>query len=417
MIGEQIRFDLDDMTAYSSNNFRQIHQDLLIVCAAIEYADRRWKRGATRWRRSFQVRVPVGETLKWESCSECLSRTLELLSGDTWNFTFDPWQGESLISTEKKGLVFEKKEIAIAYSEGLDSRCVSALSGSDSEVLRVRVAKSRQRWKTGDRRFDQIPFEVTVRNGPEISQRFRGWKFLAIAAIACQIAGLRRIVIPESGQSALGPVLEPLHNSWPDYRNHPAHVRNMQHLMNTLLEADLKYEQPRLWHTKGETVSEYLTRFGNDHQTDLATTRSCWQTRWNVIKDGRFRQCGLCAACLLRRMSMHFAGVEEQCGTYVFDDLTVPDFECMLAENESVRTSGSMRQHAYAGVKHLQRLAEKAGVAQPVLGQHAHEIATATSRAQDEVLSKLKCLLERHSEEWNSFVGAQGQTSFIRKWI
>ncbi len=42
---------------------------------------------------------------------------------------------------------------------------------------------------------------------------------------------------------------------------------------------------------------------------------------------GESRQCGICASCLLRRMSVHSANCIEPVGTYLFEDLNVSILE------------------------------------------------------------------------------------------
>src|SRR3546814_4414490 len=68
----------------------------------------------------------------------------------------------------------------------------------------------------------------------ESSFRSRGFQFGVVAAIAAHLFGISRIVVPESGQGALGPVLLPLYNIYRDYRNHPRseeHTSELQSLM------------------------------------------------------------------------------------------------------------------------------------------------------------------------------------------
>ena len=91
----------------------------------------------------------------------------------------------------------------IAYSDGSDSRCVSKVSGNGSDAVCVRVTKHHHVPKAGDEPFDQIPFRVEVPSSRRSSLRSRGFKFAAVTAIAAHFTG-DRIVVPESGQGALG---------------------------------------------------------------------------------------------------------------------------------------------------------------------------------------------------------------------
>src|SRR5690606_20328081 len=120
---------------------------------------------------------------------------------------------------------------------------------------------------------------------PEDSARSRGFKFAAITAIAAHLSKISRIIVPESGQGALGPVLLPLRNIYPDYRNHPTFFRRMERFIQALLGISVTYEQPRLWYTKGQTIAAFLAK--PDVTTgQILDTRSCWQQRSNVRVGG-----------------------------------------------------------------------------------------------------------------------------------
>lgn len=417
-IGREITFVPDALDAYNYDGWKPIHHDLFVVSAAVEYADRRAARRINRWARDFDITVPVVEVARWQQpeVQASLWSALRHLTGDEWHFSFVPWQGESILGARQRSLPFgTERSFVIAYSDGLDSRCVSKLPGNGPAAVCVRVTKHRHPLKEGDEPFDQIPFRVDVPSSRESTVRSRGFKFAAVTAIAAQLTGLTRIVVPESGQGALGPVLLPLHNVYADYRNHPTYFRKMERFIKALLNHQVRYDQPRLWNTKGETIAAF--RLANNRAVDeLFETRSCWQQRWNAKMDGKLRQCGLCAACLLRRMSMHAAGIDEPTGTYVIADLTVPSFRDALPGRKKVRLSRSMAEYGSVGSRHLQQLADMADLPDAELKVHAFEIARATSEPQDDVLKKLRNMLLTHAAEWRAFMAAQGEQSFLRSW-
>lgn len=417
-IGQEIAFIPDALDTYDYEGWKPIHHDLLVVSAAVEYVDRRVARRISRWARDFDITVPVVEVATWQrpDVQASLRAALRQLTGDEWQFTFVPWQGQSVLGARQRSLPFgTKRSFVIAYSDGLDSRCVSKISGNGSDAVCVRVTKHRHALKAGDEPFDQIPFRVDVPSSRESSVRSRGFKFAAVTAIAAHLTGLTRIVVPESGQGALGPVLLPLHNVYADYRNHPTYFRKMEQFIRTLLGHEVRYEQPRLWNTKGETIAAF--RLATNKAVDeLFETRSCWQQRWNAKMDGKLRQCGLCAACLLRRMSMHAAGIDEPKHTYVIADLTVSSFQDALPGRKKVRLSRSMAEYGSVGARHLQQLADMADLPDADLKGHAFEIARATGEPQDEVLKKLRNILLTHAKEWRAFMADQGEQSFLRSW-
>ena len=268
-IGSEIKCDKDIFDSYSYDGWKDIHHDLLIVCAAVEYADRRWARSAYHWSRSISVTIPVLELATWLDAhvQQNLRDTLRHLTGDEWQFTFIQ-NGSGGTDKPRQRPLFpqQDKKFAIAYSEGLDSLCISGLYNENDEAVCVRVAKHKQRRRKDERPFDRLPFDVIVKQNAEYSVRSRGFKFASITAIAANLAKVSRIVVPESGQGALGPVLLPLRNIYPDYRNHPTFFRRMERFIQVLLGAEITFEQPRLWHTKGQTVAAFLAKSGTKQE-------------------------------------------------------------------------------------------------------------------------------------------------------
>ena len=261
MVGRDIIFNAAVLDTFDVRGFRSVHYDLMLLCAAIEFADRRWKRPQS-WNRDLRVMVPVTDLGAWQKREvlESLNSVLRHLTCDEWKLSFVQAENPSPIGERQGELRFPNtKTFAIAYSKGLDSRAVAALSGDRDQALCIRVAQYRQYRKTGDSYFAQIPFKVHVPRSNESSFRSRGFQFAAVTAIAAHLSNLTRIVTPESGQSALGPVLLPLHNIYSDYRNHPTFFRKMERFIKALLSHRVHYEQPRLWYTKGQTLRAFWT--------------------------------------------------------------------------------------------------------------------------------------------------------------
>jgi hypothetical protein len=417
-IGEDIIFDADVLEALAQDGCLPVHYDLLVLCAAIEFADRHWKR-PHGWSRTLQVTVPVIELETWQSAEATgtLAHTLRFLTGDSWNFNFVQAKNIKPCHWRQIPLNFgEIKTFAIAYSEGLDSRAVSALSGDTNENLCIRVANRHQKPQHGDNFFTQIPFTVKNRGGRESSFRSRGFQFAAITAIAAHIRNISRIVVPESGQGALGPAMLPLHRLYADYRNHPAFFRKIELFIKQLLGHQVYFDQPRLWFTKGETLLAF-TQLPNKTITDLTNTRSCWQTRHVVNVGGRRRQCGLCAACLLRRFSLHAAGIEELPDTYVIKDLKVADVYEAMSAILGKSDQDNMIGYGIAGARHFQHLADMSLWTDKELHVFTSEIAAAISLTEAETLTKLRTLLSAHAKEWHAFLAAQGELSFLQNWM
>ena len=417
-IGTEIVFNPSILDTYHYSGWKPVHFDLLVVCAAVEFADRGRARRSTQWSRQFRVTLPVLERAAWEPPDVCMSlqETLRHLTGDDWQFSFVSARYSAEDDVRQRTLPFRNnKKFVIAYSNGLDSRCVSGLFDTEDAAVRVRVTKVKDRIKNGERPFDQIPFAVKVASSRETSPRSRAFKFAAITAIAGNLSQVDRIIVPESGQGALGPVLLPLHNTYPDYRNHPTFFRKMERFINALLGYSVVYEQPRVWSTKAQTIAAFVAAAAQARESILST-RSCWQQRWNVRFDGRLRQCGLCAACLLRRMSIHAAGLDEPLDTYTISDLTANRYVDVIPGAARPRLSRTMVEYGIVGARHLQQLAHMAELPRTSLRLYAFEIAHATGLLEQDVSRALNELLRQHAGEWRDFVRAQGQHSFIGDW-
>ena len=417
-LGNDIQIDLSVLNTFHYDGWKPIHRDLMIVSAAVEFADRSCARGTGRSPRWFHITLPVSDLSTWKKPGvlRYLRDLLRHLTSDEWHFCFVHGAQPTKNSIRQPPLPFpETRKHVIAYSDGLDSRCVSGIFDMDDSVVRVRLTKNKDPVAPGERPCDQILFKVKVASPRVCCVRSRGFKFAAIAAITAHLANLQEIIVPESGQGALGPVVLQLYNISGDYRNHPTFFRKMERFIDALLDYSVSYKQPQLWYTKGQTIRKFLAQSGTQRES-LYSTRSCWQQRWNARSGGKLRQCGLCAACLLRRMSMHAADVDEPPDTYVFGNLAAPRYEDAIPRHECIRLSDTMLEYGIVGARYLQRLAEMTELPRRKLRPHVFEIAQATALSEQDTCKALRRLLQRHAEEWCDFLSAQPQHSFIRSW-
>ena len=433
-IGEEITFDINVLKCLGPDRWKPVHQDLLTLTAAVEYADRRLRRGIYGSSRTFHITLPVVAPHAWRELEvqKRLSAALKKITGDIWNFSFvegdvsshcEPQECLSLSSTARCKHV-------MPYSDGLDSLSVSGhyLPG---EIGRIRLSGNARHTQKFMKLTDEkttafkpiyvIPFKVDVKPAPESSGRSRGFKFAIIAAMVCHLAKVPSIIVPESGQGALGSVIVPFHNTFPDYRNHPVFFRAMEKFIDEILGYEVQYEQPQLWSTKSRTIANYRMKPGVC-DSDIINTRSCWQIRWNTSiggADEKRRQCGLCAACILRRFSLEEIGCIENGNAYLFSNLKVEkykDAHPSHTDDDLKRTTDSMAEYGIAGVQHFQRFAELTGKTDDDLRVHVREIAESTNQTEDDTMRKLRELAKQHADEWIPFVERQGKDSFIHRW-
>lgn len=420
-IGETLQLDTGGLESYFFADWNPILVDLLVVAAAADYCDVVRRRPTFTWGRCFDVRVAVHDLARWENeeVRAALEDALSFLTGDIWRFSFVARRRPLPQAAQGSLKLQPGVDIVMPYSDGLDSRAVRALMAASegaSRLVRVRLGSGgvdqpkRQRKREP---FAVVPYKVKGAKRVETSARSRGFKFAVVTGIAAVLAGVGRIIVTESGQGAFGPMLAVSGQTYPDFRVHPAFSRKMERLFVGLTGQTLRYEYPRLWSTKGETLRTAAALRDPPSWTD---TRSCWQGSRHSSVDHMRRQCGVCAACMLRRMSMFAAGIDEAPETYVWERLSAARLEEGVAAG-FVRMTPAIREYAIAGVLHMDHLADMA--ASPL---HARSLAraarlTAAALGRDEVgvQADLRSLLQRHAAEWRAFREALGPDAFVSK--
>lgn len=424
VIGRDIRFKTAALESFASRNWNNIVFDALVVAATVEFCDRALARKAAIWGREFDLRIAVHDADLWSSSKVCepLIDALELLTGDRWKIHFVP---RTVPAEPPSQIVMEfpsDAEAVIAYSDGMDSRAVAGLEKDKrgDKLVLVRLGGSDSRLTNAERAarpFTSVPYKVELgRDNAENSARSRGFKFAMIAAVGSFLVKAPVVIVPESGQGSLGPALLPVGQGYPDYRNHPAFTAQMETLTRALLGHAVRYEFPRIWHTKGETLAAFAQLGSND--ADWMDTRSCWQQARHVSIDEHRRQCGICAACILRRLSVFAAGLSEPASTYVWENLGAATFEEGANPNFE-RITRALRQYAIAGVMHFDHMAGLRASPEYMLvkGRFVRSLAQGLREEPPVVANKLDQLLGRHEDEWSSFLDSIGARSFVNAWI
>src|SRR5260221_1672807 len=92
-VSRHIRFDPAVLDTFDVKGFEPLHYDMLVLCAAIEFADRRWKR-PLGWCRTLDVAVPVIALKTWQKPEglKALHSVFNHLTRDAWRFTLVPAQ-------------------------------------------------------------------------------------------------------------------------------------------------------------------------------------------------------------------------------------------------------------------------------------------------------------------------------------
>lgn len=416
---DNLHFSTDGLESYSFSRWSPLVFDSMVVAAAIELGDRVVRRPSHGWRRNISLRIPVHDPGYWNSPEilGALHDAIGFLTGDQWQIAFKKRTSEAT-SPKQEHLDFDFKASAIlAYSDGMDSLAVAGIVADKlgQGLIRVRVGSDLPKGQRKHQAFAAVPYQIKVPcKDKEASARNRGFKFAMISAVAAYLSDAEEIVIPESGQGAIGPALIPVGHAYPDFRNHPLFTKRMEHFVSTLFRRSFKYTFPRLWYTKGETLKEYEAMTGGTAWRD---TKSCWRSsQWSSV-DGHWRQCGICAACMLRRLSIYAAGLKDDPENYICENLSAPTLADAVVPSFT-KLSRAYEEYAIAGTLHLDHLADMSNsMARPVVQRHARLFSAALGLTGDEASDKLAALLERHTLEWKCYLDSLGAHSFVKKWV
>ena len=426
-IGTNLKFDTAGLEAYCLADWDVRVYDAFVVAAAVQFCDHTKARPSTGWGRDFALRIPVHDPDHWGSreVSAPLHDALTFLTGDRWHIDFLSRKKSPTVCRQKHFIMPDSSCVIVPFSDGLDSYAVASLIGQEygHSLIRVRLGSTPLSQASTERPrlpFASVPYQVSFgqQRALETSARSRGFRFALLSAIAAYLSKARRILVPESGQGALGPSLVPVGQTHPDYRNHPLFTDQMETFVAALFGHVVRYEYPRIFHTKGETLKALLDKLPND--SDWAKTRSCWQGARQVSVSRRRRQCGICAACLLRRMSVHSCGRSENRETYVWEDLSAAHFEGGAHPAFKNRhPKGALFEYAVAGTLHLDHLADLLHSAsnRPALDRHFFLFTRARGYREEATRAGIERMLRGHREEWKNFVDSLGSRSFVAQWV
>ena len=316
--------------------------DLLRVAMSVYVIDRLTRRGAPDvpdgWSRSFRVRLEVLDPDFWQTvASPTLTRCVEFVSGDRWDFEFVRGKMEPRpcdIAPSLFQLEHENGPEAVALcSGGLDS--VAGLVRRRIECPGRRflpVTVTHQSQQPGNveaqlnairRRFGgplphlMVPAEMVqpARGEEEKSQRSRAFLFACVGGAVAAQNGSPEVEVYESGVGAVNlPLNDWMVGSRATKSSHPHFLRLASRLVSLAAGREIAFHLPFLNQTKAQVVR---CMAGDPELEDLARfTTSCVHY---PLRERLHKQCGWCPACVLRRQAMAVAGIVERTDTYKYD--------------------------------------------------------------------------------------------------
>jgi hypothetical protein len=311
------------------------------VCYVIDKITAR-KNKTDGWTRDLEVEIPVSQITLWKKTSRIFNEMLGFLTGDNWNVKFIK-RTETLFKvppekrrSTKKPLNLDGFTGAGTFSGGADSLigAIDLLTGNPKEKLLLVGHHDESGPMSAQRRLysaisEEYPartelLQVRVGHKPssanERSSRSRSFLFISIAVYAARAIGKDVPVhIPENGFIALNMPLTPSRSSACSTRTmHPYFLGKVRELLT-----ELNIHNPLInrlgSQTKGECVAncENLKLLSGVINESVSCSSPTRQQRWKRRGD-KIRNCGHCVPCIIRRSSLHKAGLDDG-KSYGFD--------------------------------------------------------------------------------------------------
>lgn len=309
-------------------------KDLVEVASAVLLADRRVLRPRrTLGPRHIRLPLHVRHARVWEAAAPHMSEALGVLGGDRFEFEFRERPGGAgcfpgtaagqmsfcfpRLDTEGHPLA----ERVALFSGGLDSAAAAAhfASRGDSVAYVTHYVNGIERverllgriygaYAAGglERRHAQFHIKPVGEIVPllrENSRRSRSFLFVSLALATAHAVGAREVCVCENGVLALNLPFTPA--MIPTRHAHGQFLKAMERFGRALFGEQIRVTNPFELTTKGEMI-----RVFSGHEELALASVSCWNQQWSGGRGNYGRgHCGYCVPCLVRRVSLHAAGI------------------------------------------------------------------------------------------------------------
>lgn len=342
--GRDFRLDESGMADFFFATPSARQTDFLRIAMSVYVIDRlvrRKKRSNDyRWSRSLQAEIGVLDADFWNSTEvrQALTDCVEFVSGDSWDFSFN---ADSTPIRTGAVLPFRfDTPLVCLYSGGLDSAAGLSSRIADSpdlpvvpvtvwhQPLQKKLLLRKQYPLIASRLgvkvtplimkaamvWSSMPWLSELRRKEERSQRSRSFLFAAAGATAAVMSGASTVEVYESGVGAINlPLMAGMAGSKATKSCHPEFFRRMSLLSSLVANRAVRFDLPFFDTTKGHVVRR-LADLGLE--TLARSTASCVHF---PLRESAHKQCGVCPACLFRRLSMFAGGIGEASNTYKYD--------------------------------------------------------------------------------------------------
>lgn len=297
--------------------------------------------GDLDWSRAIQAWMPVRDPDYWNGRRSEIAGIWTDLTDDDLELTFAPATRPNPVPRMESSPFPDHDGVALV-SGGQDSfvgalELFSAgakpllLSHTASGATSSAQAKVEDHLRALHSDLHRMKLSAHKRNdtdfpGAESSQRSRTFLFVGAACVVAAVGGSGRVWLNENGIMALhAPLTAARIGSLSTHTASPPIVERMGKLASEVLGAKLDVGNTLVARTKPEVVKLAVDLGAADQMQD---TVSCWAI-------GRLRtHCGICAPCLMRRISCEINGVQDiDYKADVFDDKTVIDADARARDN------------------------------------------------------------------------------------
>jgi hypothetical protein len=404
-----------------------LSRDLAVLFGAVKCADRTVRRHhGRRWERRLIVTVPVYELRTWRNVSvtSALTDALQYLTGDYWRFEFVKRRRKADESGQQPLLASpDRRRVFVPFSHGLDSYAQSQLlqvanAGVDVIPVHLRASSTERSMKSvgraARRQLTPIPVSAHVDEPKHAEPSFRTRPFLydGLAALAAALSGGGEVLIPENGQGSLGGSLVRLGAEAPHRSCHPGFTSRLRHFIGCLTEKHVAFSHPALFRTKAQVLKELVGVVPNSSEW-LTHHPSCSYDARHANRSGQLVHCGVCGNCILRRLSVQAAGIDDPT-PYKVSDLHAGAIEAALLDGDELRSIKAFKDIARNAARSMQRLAEMAQVDDGYrVAAEVEAISRCQGRPRAAVHQDITAMLQQHSREWASFLQFCGSSSWL----
>lgn len=341
----RIGYELDDLLLVASIGMPMPARvaDLIDVSAAVYIADRLALRQVPgdprspgdRWHRRIHVVIPVRCSEIWRRSEvvACLERLLAFLTDDIWTFEFterlcayrpgeaqvplvQPGAHETAVTLLSGGLdslfglahlLMERQDRRIVPVTTATNERVRHAASSIIHVIRQTHALPAAQMLPA-RLHVEISGEGRPRDDRESTQRARAMLFLASGIGVARIAGSDRLWVCENGVGAIGLPMSADHWGARSTRAiHPKTLDLMSKLAGIVLGRPFSIENIGLFTTKGVLGQNFaLSPFAAAARHTISCDRAVYL--------GPYEACGKCTSCLLRRVALNAADMDDLAG-------------------------------------------------------------------------------------------------------